>query len=125
MHRVVQRLHRLGRAQNDLDIAQRKLVFADHLKQVVGAVKAQLRGQIVQPHGGFALALQQFFHGLAALGYRFRQSLRVEPGAHFGAGALAVQKTQLGVEPVARGPTLFGGNDVHGLAIAQRGAQGH
>ena len=51
--------------------------------------------------------------------------LRVEPGAHFGAGARAGDVVQLGVEPVARGAAFLGGGDFHRLAVFQRGVERH
>ena len=115
----------LGRTQQDFDIAQRKLVFADHLKQVIGRMKAQLRGQIVQLEGGFALALQQFFDRLAAFGDGLVQRQRVEVGPHLGASAVAHQKAQLQIEPVARGAAFFGSSDFYRLPVFERRVQRH
>ena len=114
-----------NRAQKRLDGAQRKLVFAHRLKQVFGTGKAQVAGQVLMPGGGFALALEQLFHRLAAPCHGFLGHLGVEPSAHLGPRPGAGQKAQFRVEPVAGGATLFGGDDLHRLAVVQRCAQGH
>ena len=124
-HKVIISRHRLGRAQQDLDVAQRKLVFAHHLKQVFGGVKTQLRGQVVKLDCGFAFALQQFFDRLTPFGHGLAHGQGVKPGAHLGARAGADQKAQLGVEPVARGAAFFDGGDFHRLAVFQGRVQRH
>ena len=125
LHQVFVWRHGLGRAQQYFDVAQRKLVFADHFKQVFCGVKAQTHGQVVELDCRFALALQQFFHRFAPFGHGLAHGQGVEPCAHLGAGARAGQKAQLGVEPVARGAAFFGGVDFHGLAIFQGRVQRH
>mmetsp|Transcript_50971 Transcript_50971/g.119590 ORF Transcript_50971/g.119590 Transcript_50971/m.119590 type:complete len:222 (-) Transcript_50971:303-968(-) len=81
----------LGRAQQQLDIAQRILVLADHLEQRIGPLEAQACGQFVQLERGLALALQQLLDQLAALGHGLRQLQRVEPCPDLGPRTLALQ----------------------------------
>ena len=114
-----------GRSQQQLDVAQRKLILAHHLEQIVGCIEAQLGRQVVLLEGGAALALQQFFDCLAALGNRLVQRLGIEPGPHLSPGPVAHQVAQLGIEPIARGAALLGHGHLHGLAIFQRRVQRH
>ena len=124
-HKIVVSRHRLRRAQQYFDIAQRKLVFAHHLKQVFGGVKAELRGQVVELDCGFAFALQQFFDCLAPFGHGLAHGQGVKPGTHLGACAGADQKAQLRVEPVARGAAFLDGRNFHRLAVFEGRVQRH
>ena len=116
---------RLWRVEQYLDVAQRKFVFAHHLKQAVGRFEPQLTGQVLQADRGAAQALQGFFNRFASFGDGFLADLRIEPSPYLGACTRTGQKTQFGVEPVAGRTTFFDGGDFDGLTIGQRRVQGH
>ena len=76
--------------QGGLHLARRQLVAADGREQVVDLFEVQQGGELVEAERGHAGALQHALDDLPALVDGGFQVLRVEPLAHLGARARAV-----------------------------------
>ena len=116
---------RLGRAQQVLDVAQRVLVLADTSNSASASSKPSLpasSSRLVAVRPSRCSSFSTSSRPLATVCCVLQ---RVEPGAHLGAGARALQEVQLGVEPVHRRAALAHGDDLHRLAVLQRRLQRH
>ena len=115
------RLH--DRPDRRLDLPRVQFLAPYRGKEVVGLLEAGFRGNRIEVHRRRAGAGELALDGRPAVRERFLELLRLEPLTHLRPRAVARHVTQLGIDPVARGPADLRGNDLDPLAVLERGVE--